>query len=271
METGLQYNATVVGRQALTPDLFILQVRPDAPRPAFASGQYVLLGAFSDAPRREGSAPEAKPAKPGRMVLRAYSIASPGNEPDTLEFYISVVSQGSLTPRLVAFEVGARLHVGEKIRGFFTLDAVGPGQRNVVLAATGTGLAPYLSMLRGQAGAALPFRILLVHGAPYSWELGYFRELRLFERVFPNFAYLPLVSRPQKDTWWKGGTGRITPLFEGATLEERFGFRLDPAETSVFLCGNPDMIREVTDSLAGRGYLPHKPGEAGSLHTEEYW
>ena len=89
-----KYNAVVVARMSLTPDLFILKVKPDKAPAEFVSGQYVLLGLSSNLPRREGSEPEFKESKADRMVLRAYSIASAGHEPGLLEFYISVVSNG---------------------------------------------------------------------------------------------------------------------------------------------------------------------------------
>ena len=135
---------------AIAADLFVLKVRPDARIEPFVSGQYVLLGLSSNRPRREGREPEFKEQKPDRLVLRAYSIASAGHETDALEFYISVVSNGSLTPRLVQLEPGDRLNLGEKIRGHFTLHAVPEDREWVVLAATGTGLAPYISMMRAE-------------------------------------------------------------------------------------------------------------------------
>src|SRR4051812_16530350 len=104
-----KYNATVVAKHQLTPDLFIIKVRPDKPSPEFISGQYVLLGLSSNVPRRADCPPEFKESKPDRMVLRAYSIASVGHEPGLLEFYISVVDNGCLTPRLVSVKPGDRL------------------------------------------------------------------------------------------------------------------------------------------------------------------
>ncbi len=266
-----KYNATVTAVTRLTPDLFILRVKPDRPVPAFVSGQYVLLGLSSNAPRREGSEPEFKPQKPDRLVLRAYSIASSGQETEELEFYLSVVANGSLTPRLVLLEPGSRLHVGEKIRGFFTLEGVPSEREWVVLAATGTGLAPYLSMLRAQAHVSRPFRLVILQGAPKSWELGYRNEMSLHARFLPRVTYIPSITRVRDDPWWTGDTGRITRYFETSVLHERLGLYFDPARTSVFLCGNPAMIEDVGKILAPKGYTVHKPDTPGSLHTEEYW
>jgi ferredoxin--NADP+ reductase len=266
-----KYNATVVAKVSLTPDLFILKVRPDRPPAAFDCGQYVLLGLSSNLARREGSAPEFKESKPDRMILRAYSIASCGLEPDLLEFYVSVVPNGSLTPRLARLGPGDRLMVGDKIRGVFTLDSVPQVHRTVVLAATGTGLAPYVSMMRRHAIQAYPFRFILLHGAPRSWELGYLEELRLYSRYLPRVHYLPSITRTQEDPWWKGETGRITRWFQSAELAERLEVEWDPSSTSIFLCGNPDMIHEVGKILEPKGYTAWSTQNPGSLHTEEYW
>lgn len=266
-----KYNATVTARTALTPDLFIIKVRPDQPPAEFVSGQYVLLGLSSNVPRREGSEPEFKESKADRMVLRAYSIASAGHEPGLLEFFISVVGNGSLTPRLVSLKPGDRLMVGDKIRGFFTLDTVPKDHRDVVLAATGTGLAPYVSMLRRHAERPFPFRLTILHGAPRSWELGYLEELRMRSRYHPRVRYVPSITRVQEDPWWDGETGRITKWFQGGLLRERLEVDLDPAKTSVFLCGNPAMIHEVGQALEPLGYTAYSPQSPGSLHTEEYW
>jgi ferredoxin--NADP+ reductase len=205
------------------------------------------------------------------MILRAYSIASCGLEPDLLEFYVSVVSNGSLTPRLVQAKPGDRLMVGDKVRGFFTLDPVPPGHKTVVLAATGTGLAPYVSMMRHHAIRPYPFRFIILHGAPKSWELGYRDELRLQSRYLPRVTYVPSITRTQEDPWWKGDSGRITRYFQDPGLMERLELDLDPAKTSVFLCGNPAMIHDVTRVLEPLGYTAYSTTQPGSLHTEEYW
>ena len=265
-----KYNAVVVAKTTLTPDLFIIKVKPDKIMPEFTSGQYVLLGLSSNLSRREGSEPEFKESKSDRLVLRAYSIASAGHEPNLLEFYISVVSNGSLTPRLVQLKPGDRLNVGEKIRGFFTLDTVPPEHDTVVLAATGTGLAPYVSMMRRHALKPFPFRFVILHGAPRGWELGYLDELRMQARYLPKVEYHPSITRSKEDPWWDGEVGRLTRYFQNPVCNE-LGVEFDPSKTSVFLCGNPAMIEEVGALLAPLGYNAYSTHKPGSLHTEEYW
>jgi len=266
-----KYNAVVLAKVSLTPELFILKIKPDIALDRFKSGQYVLLGLSSNLPRREGSEPEFKPSKPNRMIMRAYSIASSGHEPEILEFYISSVANGALTPRLVQVNPGDRIMVGEKIRGSFTLDTVPKEHNTVVLAATGTGLAPYVSMMREHANKPFAFRFLILHGAAHSWELGYLDELRVWSRFLPRVQYLPSITRTHKDPWWTGESGRITQYFQSLEFGEQLELDLDPNKTSVFLCGNPAMIESVVKILEPKGYTTYTTKAPGSLHTEEYW
>jgi ferredoxin--NADP+ reductase len=266
-----KYNATVDAFEALTPDLYNLKVRPDKPVAPFTSGQYVLLGLSTNIPRREGSEPEFKEQKPDRLLLRAYSIASAGHETEQLEFYISVVPNGSLTPRLVLVNPGDRLNLGEKIRGHFTLDQVHPESEWVVLAATGTGLAPYISMMRTERLNPSPRKFVILQGAPTGKDHGYVEELRGHAAALSNLTYIPSITRPHLDPDWKGETGRITRYFDSDILRERLGLEMRPERTSVFLCGNPAMIEDVKRVLEPRGYTAHTPAVHGSLHIEEYW
>ncbi len=266
-----KYNATVAAIHFIAPGLFQLKVKPDLPIAPFIPGQYVLLGLSSNVPRLAGLEAEFKEQKPDRMVLRAYSIASGGDETELMEFYISVVDNGSLTPRLVTLKPGDRLNLGEKIRGIFTLDSVPASHEWIVLAATGTGLAPYVSMMRKHLLQPFPFRFVILHGAPHGWELGYLKELSLYEKFLPRVTYIPSITRIKEDPWWTGESGRITKYFNTPILKERLGLEFDPAKTSVFLCGNPAMIEEVQKILEPHGYTLHKSDSPGSLHTEEYW
>jgi len=142
-----ELNAVVTHREVLAPGLMIMRVAPVGwTLPAFSAGQFGVLGLPAGAPRSEGSDPEPEPPKEA-MVRRAYSIASSSLASEFLEFYIVEVPSGVLTPRLFALKVGDPLWVGPKFTGLFTLDQVAP-ERNLVFIATGTGLAPYMSMLR---------------------------------------------------------------------------------------------------------------------------
>jgi ferredoxin--NADP+ reductase len=264
------YNATVVGREAINPQLLILRVRPDSGDYAFTPGQFAVLGLAGEAPRVPEAAAEETPPEPQKLIRRAYSIASSSVERAYVEFYLTLVTTGGLTPRLFALQHGSRVFLGPKASGLFTLDRVAPG-KSVVLIATGTGLAPYVSMLRTMLIADTVRKFVVLHGARCSWDLGYRGELESLARLRSNFTYIPSITRPTEDPHFSGTTGRIPKLLEAGLVEQRSGVKLDPAEADVFLCGNPDMIEQVKGMLEARGFTKDHGKQSGTLHVEEYW
>jgi ferredoxin--NADP+ reductase len=264
------YNATVVGREAINPQLLILRVRPDAGDYAFTPGQFAVLGLKGREPRVPEAAPEENPAEAQKLIRRAYSIASSSVERAYVEFYLTLVTTGELTPRLFSLQHGSRVFLGPKASGLFTLDRVAPGKA-VVMIATGTGLAPYVSMLRTMLIDDSVRKFVVLHGARCSWDLGYRAELESLARIRRNFTYLPSITRPEQDPHFSGLTGRIQKLLEQGVVEEKAGVRLDPAGCDVFLCGNPDMIDSVKGLLLGRGFTKDHGKQSGTMHVEEYW
>ncbi|MEN9354307.1 MAG: Ferredoxin--NADP reductase [Fibrobacterota bacterium] len=266
------YNATLVARSDHAANLATFYVRPDTPFEPFISGQYVTLGLLGAEPRLEGMPAEYRDANPEKLVQRAYSIAAAGFEIDELEFLVSLVENGSLTPRLWKLQPGDRLTVGKKIVGSFTLDEL--QTRTVVMVGTGSGLAPFISMLRQNLTRHLDIRFVLLHGAPRRSELAYLTEFRSLEKACANFTYIPAISRPQLDPpGWRGTTGRLTQFFakNGSLLTEMAGVDLDPTKTDVYLCGNPNMINDIHAVLEPLGYTKHTKAHPGALHIEEYW
>ena len=264
------YNAVLAGREEINAQLLIMRVQPDEASFDFKPGQFGVLGLLG----REARVPEADDeeprAKPDQMIRRAYSIASSSVERRYIEFYVTLITSGQLTPRLFALPYGSRLFLGPKASGMFTLDRIPPG-RAVLLIATGTGLAPYMSMLRTLLvnDTARPFVVL--HGARYSWDLGYRGELESLARLRPNFTYIPSITRPDEDPHFRGHTGRIQTLLGKGIVETLSGVPLDPALLDVFLCGNPEMIQTVKEILAPLGFTPDRGKERGTVHVEEYW
>jgi len=269
-QTTVNYNGTVIGREEINPQLIILRVKPDGQRFSFQPGQFAVLGLLGRQPRIAEAAREETPAAPEKMIRRAYSIASSNIEHNYLEFYLTLVTSGELTPRLFAMKYGDRIFVSPKATGMFTLDRV-PAEKAVVLIATGTGLAPYVSMLRTMLVKDDKRRFIVLHGARYSWDLGYRAELESLARLRPNFLYVPAITRPEEDPHYQGQTGRIQNLLKSGALEQLCGAPLDPSRTDVFLCGNPDMIDQVKEWLIAKGFTMDKPKEPGSIHVEEYW
>ena len=142
------YNATLIERVDITPRLAIMRVRPDSLDFAFTPGQYGTLALMRGAPRLADADPEDVAADaPDKLIKRAYSISSGSRTRDFIEFFVALVGSGELTPRLFALAIGDRLFLGPKPKGLFTLNLV-PADKDVLMVATGTGLAPYVSMLR---------------------------------------------------------------------------------------------------------------------------
>lgn len=265
------YNATLTKRLEIAPGLIIMRVTPDEPLFRFEAGQYTVLGMKRGEPRISGkdeSAPEE--GDPLRLIKRAYSIASSSRASEYAEFYVTLVSSGELTPRLFTLGEGGRLFMGPKATGVFTLGRVPEGS-HVLLVATGTGLAPYMSMLRSELVGGGGRRYVILHGARYSWDLGYRAELSVLANQCSSLTYLPVISRARDDSTWSGLTGYLQDVLFFGIVEERSGIRLSPEEVHVFLCGNPAMITAAKDGLVARGFTPDKGRSVGNIHTEEYW
>ncbi len=198
-------------------------------------------------------------------VKRAYSLASPPGKPP--ELYLVRVEGGALTPRLERMAMGEPLWLDDQPRGFFTLRHLPPA-RELWLMGTGTGLAPFVSMVESGALWSGFERIVLVHGVRLLSHLGYRDVLEAAAAAHPHFAYLPVVSREQAE----GVThGRITGALERGILERAAGLPLDPARSHVMLCGNPAMIGDMMALLEARGLRKHRVRRPGHVTFEKYW
>jgi len=268
----VELNAVVSQRIDVAPGLMVLHIAPLAgDLPVFEPGQFAVVGLPGSAPRTPLSDPEEAPADPDKLIRRAYSIASPSLPGHHLELFVTLVRSGELTPRLFALQPGSRLWVGPKITGMFTLAEVPPDQ-NLALVATGTGLAPYMSMLRTRLEAGGRRKVAVLIGARHSWDIGYSAELRTMQRLIPEFAFLPIVSRPTEEpTAWGGATGHVQSLWTGGALERAWGFKPTAADTHVFLCGAPAMIEGMSTLLEAEGFTVHEKGKPGQIHHEKYW
>ncbi len=268
----IEFNAVLTQKHILNPDLGIFRIAPEGwSLPEFKAGQFAVLGLPGAAPRLELSDPEESPAPGDKWIRRAYSIASSSLDDEYLELYVALVRSGELTPRLFQLNVGARLHLSEKITGMFTLDTV-PPDANLVFIATGTGIAPYMSMLRSEVLAHPNRRVAVLHGARHSWDLGYSAELTTLSRHVPRFLYVPAVSRPKEElVEWRGETGHVQQLWSRGLLAKHWGGEPQPTDTHVFLCGNPAMVEDALKVLAERGFKEHTRREPGQIHVEKYW
>jgi ferredoxin-NADP reductase len=250
----VEYNATIVHKQLLTPTLAVFRVKKDTPWTTFIPGQYAILGLNH-------------PEKGG--VMRAYSIASPPHlHPEYLEFYIRYVneptSENPLTHLLFAANEGDRLMARDKIQGKFTEhETVGAEDNRLrILVASGTGLAPFTSMAFDFAhlNGGKNGNYAIMHGASYPTDLGYAEELESLMNSGAKKRYLPTVSRP--DAGWTGLKGRVESHFESAklpALEAALGMapgEFNPKNVAVLICGLQGTITNTITSLMERGFLP---------------
>lgn len=255
-------NASVISREELTDGLFAYRILPDAGVPDFLPGQYLALGVEEDSIISADFSGVCPSGNPG-LVKRAYSIASsPGNR-DYLEFLIDMIPFGTFTSRLLRMNAGARLYVANKAVGVFTLSEVSAPD-HVIMVATGTGIAPFMSMLRAPDTFERCSRITLVCGASYKSRLAYQEELESIESRDTRFHYLPVVSREVAPVSVIAG-GHVQDVFMSDLVP------LNPSSDRVFLCGNPFMIAEMRVLLEGRGFNVHSRQAAGNIHMEKFW
>lgn len=269
MDLSSELNCRITQTVQVSPIMKIIKVSPEGwTFPEFLSGQFVALGLPPDSGRCDAATDEHAEPKPDKLIKRAYSIASASSE-NSIEFYITLVHSGQFTPRIFNLNIGDKVFMGKKAVGMFTLDQVDEA-RNVVLIATGTGVAPYMSMLRSNA-LKRSGKIMVIHGAANSWDLGYSSELKLLASMFPNFSYYPTITEPTKEpTGWDGDTRFIQEIWEDNFAESKWGLKPTPENTEFFLCGNPKMVDGMKESLAKDGFKEHKKKDPGQIHAEEF-
>jgi ferredoxin--NADP+ reductase len=239
--------ARVTHRVAWDEGLFTVQL--DMVR-AFEPGQFVKLARWCE----HGEA------------HRAYSIASAPDAP--LEFFVVRVDGGLLSPCLDALRPGDEIHVGRSIVGGFTLAKIPEDDaRTLWMVATGTGLAPFISMLRHGALWQRFDRAVLVQGARVPSQLAYRDELAALSRERP----LTVLSNTTREPTPDGLFGRVTTLLDSGALEAAAGEAIAPGRSHVMLCGNPEMVDQLRHQLRDRGLELHTPRRHGAVHLEKYW
>lgn len=252
-----QLNATLVRRQDLHPELSIVRVRPDQGSvPPFRPGQFVTIGLPLE------PADHSSP----KLSLRPYSVTSAPAMRDHVELYANLVREGALTPRLWTMHEGGRLYLKPVVGGTFTLDNV-PNGKDLVMVATGTGLGPYISMLRHFRGKDRWRKFVIIHGVRKVADLGYRDELEAAAKSDASVFYLPTVTREG----WPGLQGRVQDVLFTNLYPQRVGAPLSPEQCHVLLCGNPEMVEAVESELVARGFRKHMRREPGNVHKEAYW
>jgi ferredoxin--NADP+ reductase len=207
----------------------------------------------------------------GKPLMRAYSMASANHE-ENLEFFSIKVPDGPLTSRLQNLTVGDEILVSRKAVGTLVQDSLLPGRR-LWLLGTGTGLAPFLSVIKDPHVYERYDQVVLVHGCRHIAELAYgdfiTEELPndeiLGELVKPKLLYYPTVTR---ETF--RNQGRITDLLNSGKLASDLGLpKVNAAEDRFMLCGSPAMLDDLTQFLEGNGFTEGSATDAGSYVIEK--
>ena len=202
----------------------------------------------------------------GERIARPFSFVNPPHDP-LLEFYGVIVPEGPLSPSLALLRPGDVLYYADNPSGFLVLAEVPPAE-TLWLLATGTGIAPFLSILRTEAPWQTYRRVILVHAARHANELVYRDVIDAAGRQRGDqFRYVTFVSR---EAHAGSLAGRIPAAIRDGRLEaaaEAFA-----AERSQFmLCGNPDMVKDVTAALVERGLRKHRRRAPGQISVETFW
>ena len=267
----LKLNAIVAHRIEISPSLIILRICPDGwELPDFIGGQFAVLGLPDSSPRCSLSDDEPD-APTGKLIRRAYSISSSSKTKEYIEFYITLVRSGKLTPRLFHLKEGDKDFLNQKYTGTFTLDMV-PDNAHTIFMGTGTGLAPYMSMIRSSLQANSDNKTVIVHGARHSWDLGYRSELSTLATICRNLTYLPVITRPQLEhVKWGGSTGYLQDIWVNGTVAKIADFKPTAENSHIFLCGNPSMVDTLQEILESEGFTEHTRKISGNIHVERYW
>lgn len=247
---------TLLDVTPVTPSLFTFRATRD-PGFRFRAGQFARLGVT----KADGSS-----------VWRAYSmVSSPYDE--FLEFFSIVVPGGEFTSELSRLKAGDSLSVDRQSFGYLTLDRFVDG-RDLWLLATGTGIAPFLSILQDFEVWEKFERIVLVYSARAYKELAYQDLINgLLDREYlaqykGKLVYLPIVTR---EVVHGVLNGRITTLIENGQLEAAAGIELNAEHSRVMVCGNPQMIDDTRALLKARGMQLSLTRRPGQVAVENYW
>lgn len=240
-------------RENLTPDLAIIRVQPADGKevPDFKAGQFVALGLKVDGD--------------DKITYRAYSLSTPPEEKRHFEFYIKWATEpvmGKFTSALFKMGGSDELY-WLRPTGTFTIEdkkADGaPETRRLILVASGTGVAPFISYVLHLKNAGSGRQIVLLHGAKYAQELGYRDVLERLAASDPAFKYLPTVSRPNHPLSrdWRGSTGRVEALL-GSQLEKTVGEKVKPENSIFHICGYQGTIDSVVAILSPLGFVTNR-------------
>jgi len=222
----------------------------DAPFTPFEAGQFVRVGV----------------ADGDDVLARPYSLVSTPEEP-YLEVYFNIVEEGPLSPRLFALQAGDEVFVSDNPSGFLTVSEL-PDCKHLWMVATGTGIGPFLAILKSEAVWKRFEKVVLCYSVSMAIELAY-QDLiqQVLARHPEQFVYVPIVTREAH----AGALGaRITTLMRDGTLEKHTGLSINAENSHVMMCGSSEMITDVSEELVSRGMQKHRRRAPGHFTTEKY-
>lgn len=244
-------NGVVVANTHWTENLFSLRIEADVA--AFQPGQYTEL-----AIRREDGSRHSQP----------YSILSAPDNDGQLEFFLYTHLEGELSCELSKLQAGDTVEVGAAPAGTLTLSHV-EDTATLCLMATGTGVAPFVSMVQSNIPWQRFDNVVLVYGVREQADLCYQPLFDALTKQYPGrFSFIPVISREAVAGILQG---RIPALLDSGELEQKLGWQLSAENAHIMLCGNPGMVQDSAAVLTHRGFSVHSPEHPGQVSFEAYW
>jgi len=238
----------VIENRMWTDTLFSLRV--ESPQLRFEAGQFVRI------------ALDIK----GERIAKPFSFVNPPDDP-VLEFYGVIVPEGPLSPRLARLREGDALFVADNPAGWLIVSEL-PAAEDLWLVATGTGIAPFLSILRTGAPWQRYRRVILVHGVRNANELVYQELIEQISRAWPGrLFYVRFISREKH---LDALEGRIPAAVADGRLEAA-GAPISSERSQFMLFGNPAMLRDMAAALTARGLKKHRRRNPGQITVESFW
>jgi len=247
---------TVLAIRRWTPNLLSFRVsRPSGFR--FKPGHYARLGLNSAA---------------NDVVWRPFSVVSAARDRQ-IEFFTVLVPDGKFSGLLAKTHEGDAIWIEKASYGFMTIDQFAPG-KDLWLLASGTGLGPFLSILRDPMTWQAYDNLVLVHSVRHVGELAYRDEIAAIPQEslragsHARLSYVPVVTR---EPFAGALAARIPLLIEDGRLEQTAGMKLDLKRSRIMVCGNPEMARDLRRQLTTRGFRINRRATPGELVFENYW
>lgn len=240
---------TIVENIHWSENLFSLRI--DADVEPFTAGQFTSLALDID----------------GKRIARPYSyLSSPGQRP--VEFFFYAAIGGLLSNAMLKLETGDSIWIKQQANGFFTLDEV-PDAKDLWMLGTGTGVAPFFSILNTDEPWQRFEHIVLVHAVRTEADLRYQELVQALSKKYgERLRFQAFISREER-----AGTinGRIPPAIESGELENSVALKLALEDSQIMLCGNPDMVKDSIDCLKARGFTKNRRRTPGQITAENYW